>query len=785
MKQIVVILIFISNLSFSQSPAGVWYFGNEAGINFNLGTNPVVLLDSKMKTFEGCATLCNDFGTLLFYTDGITVWNRNHDEMPNGTGLFGDSSSTQSAIIVPFPNSTTLYYIFTVDELAKPNGLNYSIVDMSLDNEYGDVITKNVPILTPTLEKINVVKHSNENDYWLISHKFGNNQFYAYKITSTGLNSPIISSVGEIVNGSNQNTLGYLKSSPDGKFIACANSKANNSNLQLFNFNTTTGAISLISTTSFENDNVGIGIYGVEFSNDSNLLYVTNIDNENKKSQLFQLNIESQNETIINNSLLLLDEFYSDNVFNGTFGALQLAPNKKIYLARNNVNYLGVINNPDISGSGCAFNANGFSLGSKSCYYGLPAFITSLFDISYRYSNICEGSTTQFEIPEINNIVSINWNFGDPLSASNTSSLENPSHSFTSAGTYAVTLTLQTTSSTKTFTRNVTIVETPTANQPQDLFSCGNDSFSNFTLSNNTSEILGSQSSLNYEVSYFSSYDNAFNNENQLLDSYTNISNPQIIYARIQPVSNDQCFDITNFNLVVNNNPNLKPDESAFYCLNNYPDSITLSAGNLNPSNSLSYIWSTGEISESIEVNAAGIYTVTATNLNGCSSIRTITITNSETATINYTIEGNVGNYSLIVDTTGLGNYIYALDNQFGTYQSSNVFQNITPGQHIIYVKDTNDCGIAYTTFSVIGYPNFFTPNGDGTNDNWNITGSFQTLKDLKIFDRFGKLLYYHKPYSSGWDGTYNGLEMPATDYWFSAKLIDGREFKGHFSLKR
>ena len=785
MKQIVIILIFIGNFCFSQSPAGIWYFGNEAGINFNLGTTPVQLLDGKMKTFEGCATLCNDFGTLLFYTDGITVWNRNHDEMPNGTGLFGDSSSTQSAIIVPIPGSTKLYYIFTVDELAKPNGLSYSIVDMNLDNEYGDIITKNVPILTPTLEKINVVKHSNETDYWLISHKFGNNQFYAYKITSTGLNAPVISSVGEIVNGSNQNTLGYLKSSPNGKFIACANSKANSSNLQLFNFDTTTGVISLLSTTSFENDNVGIGIYGVEFSNDSNLLYVTNIDNENKKSQLFQLNIESQNETIINNSQLLLGEFYSDNVFNGTFGALQLAPNKKIYLARNNVNYLGVINSPDIIGNGCSFNPNGFSLGSKSCYYGLPAFITSLFDISYRYSNICEGSTTQFEIPEINNIVSVNWDFGDSLSPSNNSSLENPSHTFTSAGTYTVTLTLQTTSSTKTFTRNVTIVETPIANQPQDLTSCGNNSFSNFTLSNNNTEILGSQSSLNYQISYFSSYDDADNNENQLPDNYTNISNPQVIYARVQPVGSDQCFDITNFNLIVNNNPNLLPDDQKFYCLNDYPNTITLSAGSFNTSSNLDYLWSNGETTETIEVNSSGIYTVTVTDANGCSSTRTITVTDSEIAAINYTIEGTIGNNSILVNAVGTGSYVYALDNQFGTYQSSNVFQNITPGQHIIYVKDENECGISFTTFSIIGYPNFFTPNGDGTNDSWNITGSFQTLKDLKIFDRFGKLLYYHKPYSLGWDGTYNGLEMPATDYWFSAKLIDGREFKGHFSLKR
>lgn len=785
MKRLFFVLLLFYNLTYSQSPAGVWYFGREAGINFNVGVTPVTLSDGKMRTFEGCATLCNDFGTLLFYTDGITVWNRDHDQMPNGTGLLGDSSSTQSAIIVPMPNSTTLYYIFTVDELAQPNGLRYSIVDMSLEDEYGDVVTKNVPILTPTAEKINVVRHANESDYWLITHKFGNNEFYAYQITPSGLRAPVISRVGEIIEGSVQNSLGYLKSSPDGKFIAAANSKASSSNLQLFSFNTTTGGMSLISTSTFTNAINGLGIYGLEFSNDSNLLYATNIDYGTNKSQLYQFNIESQNETIINNSRLLISEFTSDNLQNGTFGALQLAPNKKIYVARNNVSYVGAINNPDVVGTGCLFEPNAFSLGSKICYYGLPAFITSLFNISYRYSNICTGNTTQFEIPQINNIISVNWDFGDPLSPSNTSNLENPSHVFTASGVYAVKLTVRTTTSTKTYTRNVKIINTPVANKPLGLVSCSNTGSSSFKLSDRTRQVLGAQSSLDYVVTYHATYDNAFDNENPLSDDYDNTMNPQPIFARIQPVNSDQCFDITDFNLVVNKNPELEPDANVFYCLNTYPAKISLKAGNLNSSVRLNYLWSTGEITEVIQINESGIYTVKATDNVGCSSIRTITVTDSEIATVSYTIEGNVGNYSIVVNTIGSGNYTYAIDNEFGNYQTSNVFKNISPGKHIIYVKDVNRCGTVPTTFSVIGYPNFFTPNNDGINDKWSIAESAQNVKELAIFDRYGKLICYLKPNSSGWDGTYDGVKMPASDYWFHAKLNDGKEIRGHFSLKR
>jgi len=787
MKRLLFVFLLFYNLAFSQSPAGVWYFGREAGINFNIGNTPVALFDGKMRTYEGCATLCNDFGVLLFYTDGINVWNRNHQQMPNGSGLHGDPSSTQSAIIVPVPNSTTLYYIFTVDELAKSNGLKYSIVDMSLEDEYGDVTVKNVPILTPTAEKINVVRHANETDYWLVTHKFGNDEYYAYQVTPSGLGAPVISRVGETISGSVQNSLGYLKSSPDGKFIAAANSKSSSSNVQLFDFNTSNGTLSLISTSVFPGGITGLGVYGLEFSNDSNLLYVTNINYGTNKSQLYQFSIQSKNETIINSSKILITEFQSDNLSNGTLGALQLAPNKKIYVARNNSNYVSVINNPDVSGLGCLFDDAGFSLGSKICYYGLPAFITSLFNVSYRYSNICMGNTTQFEIPQINNILSVDWDFGDSLSPFNVSNLENPSHVFTAPGVYAVKVTVRTATSTKTYTRNVKIIATPIANKPSNMLSCSQNNDADFKLSERTLQVLGAQSSLDYKVSYFLTYDNAFDNEFPLdQDQYNSTGNLQTIYARIQPINSDQCFDITDFNLIVNKNPELEPDGTAFYCLNTYPARISLKAGNLNPGVSLNYVWSTGAITETIQINESGVYTVEATDSNGCSSMRTITVSDSEIASVAYTIEGNVGNYSLVVNATGIGgSYTYSLDDEFGIYQASNVFHNISSGEHTVYVKDTNRCGTASVVFSVIGYSNFFTPNGDGINERWNLTGMQQNVKEISIFDRYGKLIYSMKPNSNGWDGTYNGKKMPASDYWFYAKLEDGKEIKGHFSLKR
>lgn len=785
MKKLLFALLLFYNFAFSQNAAGVWYFGTEAGINFNLGANPVTLLDGQMKTFEGCATLCTDFGTLLFYTDGIKIWNRNHVIMPNGTGLLGDSSSTQSAIIVPMPGSTTKYYVFTVDELAKSNGLRYSIVDMTLEGGYGDVVTKNVLMLTPTAEKINIVKHANDNDYWVITHKFDSDQFYCYPLSAAGIGSPVINAIGEVISGSTQNTLGYLKSSPDGKFLASANAKPYSSNLQLFNFNTATGGMSLLSTTEFVNAINGIGVYGVEFSHDSNLMYATNINYGTKKSQLFQFNLATQTETAINNSKLLLGEFTSNNADLGTFGALQLAPNKKIYMARNGSNYIGAINNPTIYGTGSNFDPNAFSLGIKTSSYGLPAFVTSLFDISYRFSDICFGEPTLFEIPESDVVfTSINWDFGDPTSPANTSNSENPTHVFTAPGEFLVTLTVQTISSTKTYTKNVTIVEVPIANQPTNFSACSDTNFESFDLTEKYQEILGTQSSLNYQVLYFETFEDAENNENQLPNLFTNTINPQTIYARVQAVGGGDCFDITDFKISVNKNPKLADDATIFYCLNTFPTTISISSGNLNTSTQISYIWSTGQTSQNIAINEPGIYTVEATNSNGCIATRTITVNSSEIATINYTIEGSLGNYNLVVNATGTGNYLYTLDDENGSYQSESIFYNVLPGQHTVYVKDEK-CGSTQANFSIIGFPNYFTPNADGVNDRWNIIGNSESVQMINIFDRYGKLIY-NVPFNKyGWDGTFNGKNLPATDYWYYAKMKSGEEIRGHFSLLR
>ena len=137
---------------------------------------------------------------------------------------------------------------------------------------------------------------------------------------------------------------------------------------------------------------------------------------------------------------------------------------------------------------------------------------------------------------------------------------------------------------------------------------------------------------------------------------------------------------------------------------------------------------------------------------------------------------------------SGEGDYEYAIDTINGPYQDSNLFENVAPGIHTVFIRDKNNCGIVEDNVAVIGFPKFFTPNNDGYNDTWQIYGitdPSQAESIIYIFDRYGKLLKELNPQSKGWDGTFNGQMLPSSDYWFHVKLQDGRIFKSHFTLKR
>ncbi len=397
---LIFITISLSVPSKAQHQNNYWCFGSSAGLNFN--TTPPSPITSSIFTFEGCATISDPGGKLLFYTDGRKIWDRKHMVMPNGTGLMGGFSSTQSALIVPLPNSVSKYYIFTTQDYATDGGLSYSVVDMNLNGGFGDLIigNKNILVIDQTSEKVTSVLHANGIDVWIITHTLSSNEFLAYLLTSSGLSAtPVISIIGAIYPS--DGFPGPIKPSHHGQKIAASCTNAGIA--ELFDFNSSNGVISnSINLNDFFNEYNEV--YGIEFSPNDSLLYIST--SNTTTNNIFQIDFFSGQVIILNSSLLV-------------FGALQKGPDQKIYLSRSG-NSLDVIHKPDQKGFECNYEESGINLKiNTSAFYGLPAynvysFFTPFSEILGSDTTLCEGSTIDLHINISKDCdpISILWNDG-------------------------------------------------------------------------------------------------------------------------------------------------------------------------------------------------------------------------------------------------------------------------------------------------------------------------------------------------------------------------------------
>ncbi|WP_370479229.1 T9SS type B sorting domain-containing protein [Tamlana flava] len=539
-KLLCFLVVILFNFSFAQKESAFWYFGIKAGINFS-ETGVQTVLDGELSTNEGCATISNNNGDLLFYTDGITVWNRNHQVMPNGTGLLGHPSSTQSAIIVPKPNSNSVYYIFTVTNVGNPDGLRYSEVDLNLNNGLGDITSnKNIPLFTPSTEKITAVHHANGKDFWVISHAWESNEFLVFSVTENGVNiQPIVTPIGSYHGGHSYNSHGYMKVSPNGKKLAVAKWYSD-SFVELFDFDSRTGAISNPITIDgvFDNDGQS-GAYGLEFSPDGNLLYVSDLKMARYSSKLHQFDLSINTKDAILNSDTLI---YSGN---NLLSALQLALDGKIYISNSLTSYLDVIEHPNIRGIGCQHKNKEIYLGGRLTIFGLPPFIQSFFIGTIEAENVCLGNETNF-ILEINQpIDQINWDFGDGNSATTTESSFN--YTYELPGIYEVNATILSGYNTYHLNKTVEVYNNPKIDVNTDWFLCNkepltlylNSSHDGYLWSNGetTSTIEINQSGL-YHVTAF----NNTSNPDVICEDFVEI---QVVESGIATISDVEINDWT------------------------------------------------------------------------------------------------------------------------------------------------------------------------------------------------------------------------------------------------
>jgi gliding motility-associated-like protein len=321
-----------------------------------------------------------------------------------------------------------------------------------------------------------------------------------------------------------------------------------------------------------------------------------------------------------------------------------------------------------------------------------------------------------------------------------------------------------------------------TASPPDDIEICDNDydGFEMFNLNVQTPSILNGQSPLDYSVSYHTTLADAEAGTNPLpLDCNTPSAT---IYARVIHNVNTACHAVTDFNITVFEKPELDIEDSYAICQG---EDVTITA----PAGYQEYKWNGVVMGPSVTINEGGNYTLEVKNEFGCTDSQNFIVTASQAPHIasiqidDWTEASNTITV-IVEDSPSIAYFEYSLDGV--NYQASNVFTGLPPGPYTVYVRDTYDCGMDEGQVYLLTYPKFFTPNGDGVNDFWRIQFShMEPDMHIYIYDRFGKIVSAFDANNHGWDGTYNGARLPATDYWFVVKRQNGKEYKGHFSMMR
>jgi gliding motility-associated-like protein len=898
-KALLIVAILYSVTCFCQNETNNWYFGKEAGIHFAEGASDIIstpLTDSSMDTSSGCSSISDYNGNLLFYTNGHTVWGRDHEVMINGGDLAGEATGVQ-VMIVPNPENENVYYIFYTREtyVVNPNtlypGIYYSEITFSSEYPNGIVTRKDEWLKTYMSTKLAAV-HDYENRCIRVVG-FGpsgiqespDTTFFIFTVSGSGVDpNPVARSSGKTLRA-----IGQMKISPDGKFIAIADPSADNF-LYFFNFDKTTLDISFKGLVIPNQLFTVRELYGVEFTADSKYLYFTT-QTALEVSSLWQVALYSEDG--------ILDKIHIFSTPEYGLRALQLARNGKIYVAKTRMrrdreppvgaNHIDVINNPENPADEIDYEEF-VDLQGKMSQRGLPSFVASFLRNRIVVEEKCVGDNFNFSVDAYAPVSNATWEFSD----GSTSHDLTPVHTFSAVGTHKVKVTVTINNHPVSLYKEVDVKALPNIDGTIVLTQCDpeNDGRAYFNLNNVKDKFIDREDP--YTFSFYNNIEDAMADANRIVDPeiYQNVSNPEEVFIKM--TNKYGCENIASFNIeavyktllpiapvyACDDSDGVNYDYSGEFDLTskkqeiiqgqNLPASsvVTLysnlldAQAKLNPLEDIittlsttlwvriedeSYDcsgigtiqlmvappvefslenryticnlqnggerldggiantrWEWRDTSQNIIVSNArefyvvrpGNYMLTAYKQYSdieCSLSRSFVVLAPSTVEFNKTI---VEDGSISVTLTGTGSYEFSLDNiNFTGSGISHVFTGLEAGVYTIYVRDSNSCesGISKQVV-LINYDKFFTPNGDGTNDYWRIRNVNKFFKEvsINIYNRYGKFIYHLDVYDnvySGWDGTLKGSPLPASDYWFTATLVDKDNNvynkKGHFSLVR
>jgi len=460
--------------------ADIWYFYSNSGLDFNGGTVTPLLDNFVLDLGNSTSVISDEGGNLLFFTDGQMIWDRTFQVMPFATGLHGNAWTTQSSVIVHSPGSANIYYVFTNDKYTgnpqeQYKGMSFNISDMNENGGLGDVVQPNIELLDECTEKLTAVKHGNGEDVWVLAHGWNGadaNSFYAWLVSKSGVDqNAVVSNVGYSHNGTPDDNVhaGYMKTSSDGSKIALV--IYGKGIVEVLDFDNNTGMVSSPKTSAEIFDY----IYGVEFSPNANRLYTTTTPSpyiSPRRSYVFQFDVSPG----VSNPFFDYDTIatFADTAYT----SVQLGTDGKIYIGKfygvlDGNEHLAVIENPNRPGSECNFVEHGVYLDGRQSKLGLPNFMQSYVDIPhFLFKGHCfDNDTASFWLNNESNIQSLQWDFGDPSSGSNTGSGFYPQHFFSQPGSFNVSVTETFNGQDYTFNEDILVYPMPNVSLgPDTLF---------------------------------------------------------------------------------------------------------------------------------------------------------------------------------------------------------------------------------------------------------------------------------------------------------------------------
>ncbi len=705
----------------AQKEYNMWYFGNKGGLNFNTYP-PSVLSDGKMMSVQSSSSICDSNGNLLFYTDGDTVWNRNHLPMMNGIVTLPNlrhESAVQGSIILPVPQIPNLYYIImgpSFESINRDSMLRYWVVDMTKDGGLGAVTEKEKPLFARPSEGMAIAKHANGYDYWIGAVCDPYAKFRCVR-TTNGLfiTAPIEQKIDK--------TMGYsehdYKFSPDSRIISVhSNILTVNKerHLNIFRFDNNTG---LISKRIKLPRSMNVLQYTIEFSPNSRFLYVQDLGPERV---LWQYDLSIWDSTTIVDSKTAVHRI---NARGNDLRYMQIGPDGKIYGFNAGTSKISVIDYPDLKGLSCGFRSQVVDISPGFNFVGGPYYPSCLiyerrFELGPdKY--ICRGDSVKIGyLPWQGD--SLLWNTGD------TSGYITVKRS----GTYVITVKNR-------FKDSVSVIVGP----KYKVF-IGNDT----AFCHQFSHILKTGSN-------WSQYNW---NTGSVAPQIT--VNQQGIYS-VKVLDSNSCPSGDTINIDEIKKPAIKVNYDSVTCKYVYLSIDTLKG--------LKYLWSTGEKNNAIKVENKGWYNITASH-QFCSNSDSIYVDQLAMPEVDLGIDTSLCANEIVLTTKEKGKYLW---NTSETRPSIVINQ---PGKYWLTVS-RNNCS-ATDTIDVklcedmlVYIPIAFTPNDDNLNEVFKVYGSNIVHVEIQIFSRWGEKILETSGKDPYWSGTYKNEVCMEGVYCYLVKV--------------